>query len=74
VVDVGYTTTAGRKTARFTGQVMTTNMSADGDSGSLIVDKNSQNAVGLLFAGSGIVTIFTPIDIVLNALQVRIKP
>jgi hypothetical protein len=53
---------------------MTTGMSAGGDSGSLIVDKNSQKAVGLLFAGSGTATIFTPIDLVLNALQVRITP
>jgi hypothetical protein len=74
VVDVGYTTAAGRKTARFTGQVMTTGMSAGGDSGSLIVAKDSQDAVGLLFAGSGTTTIFTPITLVLNALQVRLTP
>jgi hypothetical protein len=74
VVDVGYTTAAGRKTARFTGQVMTTGMSAGGDSGSLVVAKDSQDAVGLLFAGSGTTTIFTPITLVLNALQVRITP
>lgn len=74
VVDVGYTTAAGKQTARFTGQVMTTGMSQGGDSGSLIVDKHSQNAVGLLFAGSGMATVFTPIDVVLGKLNVRMTP
>lgn len=69
-VDVAYATLEGSKTARFTGQVLTTNMSAGGDSGSLIVAEDSQNAVGLLFAGSGVSTIFTPIQTVLNALNV----
>lgn len=70
-VDVGYTTISGRRTARFTGQVMATGMSQGGDSGSLVVDANSQRAVGLLFAGSGAATIFTPISLVLEKLGVR---
>ncbi|MGJ3241244.1 MAG: hypothetical protein ACFE0Q_21230 [Anaerolineae bacterium] len=73
-VDVGYRTVSGSRTARFTGQVMTTGMSQGGDSGSLVMDANSQNAVGLLFAGSGTATIFTPIERVLNKLGVRIIP
>ena len=73
-VDVSYNTLAGKRTARFVGQVMTSGMSQGGDSGSLIVDMNSQNAVGLLFAGSGTATIFTPIDRVLNKLGVTIVP
>lgn len=73
-VDVSYSTLAGKRTARFVGQVMTSGMSQGGDSGSLIVDMNSQNAVGLLFAGSGTATIFTPIDRVLNKLGVSIVP
>ncbi len=73
-VDVNYTTLAGNKTARFSGQTMTTGMSQPGDSGSLIVAKDSQNAVGLLFAGSGAVTVFTPIDAVLSRLNVQIAP
>lgn len=74
-VDVGYTTHAGKQTARFVGQVMTNNMSQGGDSGSLIVEQNSQNAVGLLFAGSSSATIFTPIDRVLSKLGiVLVKP
>lgn len=69
-VDVAYATLEGSKTARFTGQVLTTNMSAGGDSGSLIVAEDSANAVGLLFAGSGVSTIFSPIQAVLDALNV----
>lgn len=68
-VNVGY----GTKTARFTGQVVTTPMS-QGDSGSLIVDGTENKAVGLLFAGSNLSTIFTPIDRVLAALNVRLTP
>ncbi|MGB7342311.1 MAG: hypothetical protein WBC91_25660 [Phototrophicaceae bacterium] len=71
-IDVGYRTLIGNRTARFVGQVMTTGMSQGGDSGSLIVDGNSQNAVGLLFAGSGTATIFTPIDRVLKKLGVSL--
>lgn len=72
-VDVGYTTSQGTRTARFTGQVITEAMSQGGDSGSLMVDAASNTAVGLLFAGSGLATIFTPIDVVLNALNVTLK-
>lgn len=67
-VNVAY----GAKTARFTGQVITEAMSQGGDSGSLIVDKTENKAVGLLFAGSSVATIFNPIDAVLDALQVNI--
>ncbi|MDZ4768621.1 MAG: hypothetical protein SGJ24_05795 [Chloroflexota bacterium] len=69
-VNVGYSTAAGQKSARFVGQVITEPMSKGGDSGSLIVDAEGQNAVGLLFAGSDLATIFTPIDVVLDALNV----
>lgn len=71
-VNVGYTTLRGERTARFTGQVITEAMSQGGDSGSLIVDATENRAVGLLFAGSPLATIFTPIDIVLAALNVTI--
>jgi hypothetical protein len=69
-VDVGYNTMRGPKTARFVGQIMTTGMSQGGDSGSLIVEMGAPNAIGLLFGGSGTVTIFTPIQLVLDALSV----
>lgn len=71
-VDVGYNTRSGPKTARFTGQVMASGMSQGGDSGSLVVAEDTMQAVGLLFAGSGIASIFTPIDWVLEALNVRL--
>lgn len=60
------------KTARFTGQVITEAMSQGGDSGSLIVDTAENKAVGLLYAGSSLATIFNPINAVLDALQVNI--
>jgi hypothetical protein len=62
----------GERTARFTGQIITSPMSQGGDSGSLIVDAAENKAVGLLFAGSNLATIFTPIDKVLDALGVKI--
>jgi len=68
-VSVAYGT---NKTARFTGQVITEAMSQGGDSGSLIVDTSENKAVGLLFAGSTVATIFNPINAVLDALQVNL--
>ncbi|MDX1995944.1 MAG: hypothetical protein SF029_26415 [bacterium] len=70
-VKVGYTTSKGPRTAQFVGQVLTDGMSEGGDSGSLIVDALETKAVGLLFAGSGKATIFTPINVVLDALDIR---
>lgn len=67
-VNVAY----GAKVARFTSQVITEAMSQGGDSGSLIVDGTDNKAVGLLFAGSSVATIFNPINAVLDALQVNI--
>jgi hypothetical protein len=58
------------RTAQFDGQLVAGAMSQGGDSGSLVVDGSSQAAVGLLFAGSNATTIFSPIQDVLNALQV----
>ena len=70
-VNVGYGTDTFPLTARFTGQVICEPMSEGGDSGSLVVDMEN-NAVGLLFAGSGLATIFTPIEVVFNALNVEL--
>jgi hypothetical protein len=47
-------------------------MSKPGDSGSLLVAADSQQAVGLLFAGSDQTTIFNPIQAVLDGLQVSL--
>ena len=46
--------------------------SASGDSGSLILERSSNRAVGLLFAGSSSHTIANHIDDVLRALNVRL--
>jgi hypothetical protein len=66
-VDVDY---AGR-TARFTDQVFASPMSHPGDSGSGILDMERQ-AVGLLFAGSERVTIFTPLERILTRFAVEL--
>ena len=59
--------------ATFENQLVAGPMSEGGDSGSLIVDANSQQAVGLLFAGSTQSTIFSPIQAVLDCLDVEIN-
>jgi hypothetical protein len=71
-VNIAYGTMTGQKTARFVGQVVTEAMSQGGDSGSLIVDATENKAVGLLYAGSELATIFNPIDTVLSQLNVTI--
>lgn len=57
-------------TAEFRHQILTTAMSEGGDSGSLLVDAESR-AVGLLFAGSAMVTIHNHLGNVAAALGVR---
>ena len=63
----GYT---GGNVGVFADQIITTAMSAGGDSGSLLMDRDL-NAVGLLFAGSAEITIFNHIANVEAALGVR---
>jgi hypothetical protein len=58
--------------ATFENQFVAGPMSEGGDSGSLIVAADSQEAVGLLFAGSTQSTIFNPIQAVLDCLNVEI--
>jgi hypothetical protein len=65
-VAVGY----GVGVAVFRHQIITTAMSAGGDSGSLLMDR-TLNAVGLLYAGSSEITIFNHIADVETALGVR---
>ncbi|MFI8998366.1 hypothetical protein [Streptomyces sp. NPDC053542] len=67
-IDVSYGTAG---TARFKDQIITTNMSAGGDSGSLITSLDNV-AVGLLFAGSQQVTIANHIENVRALLRVEI--
>lgn len=61
----------GGKVARMCDQIVTTNMSAGGDSGSLVLDME-ENAVGLLFAGSPSVTLHNDIRYVIRLLSIRL--
>ncbi len=67
-VDVGY---GGGRVARFKDQIITTNMSAPGDSGSLVTTLDNV-AVGLLFAGSPDATIVNQIENVRSLLKVEV--
>ena len=67
-VDVHYD---GGRIARFCQQIVTTSMSAGGDSGSLVTDPD-EGAVGLLFAGSGRITVLNHIVAVQALLGVRV--
>jgi hypothetical protein len=65
--------------AGFIDQVVCTRYSSGGDSGSLVLDKTSSKAVGLHFAGSdptvpfkNAISVFSPIDVVLQALGVSL--
>ena len=60
------------RTATFENQFVAGPMSQGGDSGSLVVAADSLQAVGLLFAGSSQSTIFSPIQLVLDCLDVEI--
>lgn len=60
------------KTALFRNQILTSAMSQGGDSGSLVLDQK-RRAVGLLFAGSDLVTLCNPIKDVFTLLGVRGK-
>lgn len=58
------------KTALFRNQILTSAMSQGGDSGSLALDQK-RRAVGLLFAGSDLVTLCNPIEDVFKLLAVQ---
>lgn len=60
----------GDRTAAFDNQIVSTPMSEGGDSGSLLVARDTKTAVGLLFAGSSQATLFNPIEPILSGLQV----
>ena len=70
-IDVTVNVDYGGRVAYFTDQIITGNMSSPGDSGSGILDMN-RNVVGLLFAGSDQVTIFTPIQRILEHFGVEV--
>ncbi len=67
-VDVNY---GGGRVARFKDQIITTNMSAGGDSGSLVLTLDNV-AVGLLFAGSPAAMIANQIENVRSLLKVEV--
>lgn len=67
-IDVNY---GGGKVARFKDQIITTSMSAGGDSGSLVTTLDDV-AVGLLFAGSASATILNQIENVRALLGVEV--
>ncbi|WP_138429760.1 serine protease [Fodinibius saliphilus] len=67
-VDVNY---GNGRVARFAHQILTTRMSAGGDSGSLVTTLD-EKAVGLLFAGSPYVTVLNNILYVQSLLNIRI--
>lgn len=67
-VDVNY---GGGRVGRFKDQILTTAMSAGGDSGSLVTTLDDV-AVGLLFAGSSTVTIANQIENVRALLKVEV--
>ena len=60
------------QTGLFRNQIMTSAMSQGGDSGSLVLDKK-RRAVGLLFAGSDLVTICNPIQEVFKSLKCELR-
>lgn len=60
------------KAALFRNQILTSAMSQGGDSGSLVLDRK-RRAVGLLFAGSGLVTICNPIQDVFKLLMCEFR-
>ncbi len=67
-VNVGF---GGGKMAIFTDQVITGPISQPGDSGSLILTDNDHKALGLLFAGSNSITIFSKIQHVKILLNIE---
>ncbi len=66
-INVGY---GGGRVAKFVNQIVTSLMGQGGDSGSLMLDMNS-NAVGLLYAGSATITIACPIRHVMSSLGIK---
>jgi hypothetical protein len=67
-IDVNF---GGGRVARFKDQIVTTNMSAGGDSGSLVLTLDNV-AVGLLFAGSSIAMIANQIENVRSLLRIEV--
>lgn len=67
-VKVGY---GGGKEALFENQFLTNKMSSPGDSGSLLLEAETNRAVGLLYAGSEEITVYSPIMRVMELLDIK---
>jgi len=67
-INVNY---GGSRIAKFCRQIITTNMSAGGDSGSLTINGKGQG-VGLLFAGSSQITIHNHLRYVMALLNIKL--
>lgn len=74
VIDVNATVAVnyGVGVGYFRNQILTSNMSAGGDSGSLLLSRAERKAAGLLFAGSSVVTVHNHIKNVEMALGVEV--
>ena len=59
--------------AIFSDQIITDYMAMGGDSGSILLDKSTKRAVGLLFAGSRSSTAFNKIEHVIRMLNINIE-
>lgn len=70
-VTVNYGSSLKKKLAKFCKQIITTDMSEPGDSGSVGLTED-RNVFGLLFAGSDKQTIFNRIELVERYLRVRV--
>jgi len=68
VLDATATVNYGIGTAIFEDQIITSNISAGGDSGSVVLNESNE-VVGLLFAGSDTITIVNKIGNVMSALE-----
>ncbi len=71
-IDVTSAVNFGVGIAFFRNQIMTTNMSAGGDSGSLLLSRKTREGTGLLFAGSSQITLHNNLSNVLMALGVEL--
>ncbi len=69
-IDVTINVNFGQQTAFFVDQVITNDMSDGGDSGSAIISKDDGKMVGLLFAGSELITVFNRAQNVFDALDI----
>ena len=62
------------QSARFEDQIITSTMCMGGDSGSVLFSAGTSQVIGLLFGGSSLVTIYSPIEPILSALKVSLIP